>query len=451
MPIKGIISSINISTNKPIADNIKFSGISKGFIDESLYYNSIKVKQLPREAETPKLYLKVDTYNIPGVTHLFIKGLEGKVLEEEMEGLVAYFLKRPLLTTNYNNTLFNEWTKVYMMKWTFDKTNDIRILNRMIEQADTLLRYRDDNYGKYKTLIKNEYTEFTKGWSHFRGLCYVDNEPTKKALGIADIGTGINFHAGVALTIASHPEIWNNSFEGKTYKEIALEMLEDVHENWNYIIKYYYDKKTNLLYSPKYASEPEGVVPQWNRLFPLMASGNILVDASELLNIKDDRINKIDSILKALFKHFWDNARIEKYEGKDVVYYPYGVYRLKSNPEHTEDINHMGFDSRAIRVFHHSGRYWNEEQTKLLSNLMCYRMIKDDKGSFASRQNSEKIIKNYDYSGSLPDLMWFAEFEPQLKDKLLKYSVDVMENRNTMDGRVVFNILHYRALKYGIE
>lgn len=451
--IENEVSLLKITTNRSIGNKLKFNEISYGLLDPSLYNHNraIEAVQLPREIETPKLYLKYDNKEIPGVNTLILNGIDGKVTQEEMNSIIYYFLKRPLFTTNYNNTIFSGWNKAYMMKWVFDKTGDTRILDRMIEQSEKLYKYRDDNYGKYKTLIKKENLEFVKGWSHFRGVCYYDNIAIKKMIGISDIGTGTNFPAATALTIASHPELWEQSIGGKTYKDIAYEMLDYVYDNWDYAITNYYDSSTNLLKSPKFASEPEGYVPQWNRLFPLMASGNSFVDALDLLSAYDVRANKVDEILKALFKHFWDNARIENYAGKDIVYYPYGVYRLETNPDHTEDINHMGFDSRGFRVFHNSGRYWNEEQTRLISNLLCYRMIKDESGTFTERQNSDVTIKNYNNWDALPDMMWYAEFDDNLKNKLLKYVYDEMNKKNSLDGRVVFYVLHYRALKYGIK
>lgn len=451
MDLSKDFSSLKITTTKPLKGKLELKKLSVGNLAESFYNNSIKAVQVPREAEYPELYIKLDNNKIPGVNSLKLNGLEGKVTKKEMNGLVDYFLKRPLLTTNYNNTIFNGWNRAYMMKWVYDKTSDLRILDRMIQQSDTLHKYRDDNYGKYKTLMGDNPPEFTKGWSHFRTVCYVDNEPVKQIMGIATLGTGTNFPASVALTIASHPEIWNKKYGEKTYKEVALDMLDYVHQGWDYAIKHYYDPETNLLLSPKYGAEPEGFVPQWNRIFPLMTAGNSLVDAYALFKIKDNRAEKIDMILKSLFKTFWENTRIEKVSGKDVVYYPYGVVRWSDgNKKHTEDTPHMGFDSRGFRVFHNSGRYWNENQTKLLSNLMCYKIIKDDKGTFTTRLDTEDVKKFTDWNG-LPDMMWLAEFEPLLKDKLLKYTLKVMSNRESMDGRVVFNILYYREKMFGME
>lgn len=447
------LSLLKITTDHPVSDKIKFSTIRYGVFDESLFQHerAIKAIEVPNITEKPDLYLKYDNKKIPGVNNLVFNDIEGKVQKVELDGLVSYFLRRPLLTTNYNNTIFNSWNKAYMMKWVFDVTGDLRILDRMIEQSEILHKYRDDNYAKYKTLLRKEETDFIIGWSHFSDMCYFEGLPIKKKIGIATLGTGINFPASTALTIASHPEIWDNKIAGKSYRDVALDMLEYVFESWDYVIKQYYDDATGLLLSPSFAGEPEGYVPQWNRLFPLMAAGNVLVDTAEMLKLNDVRVKKIDSILLNLFKHFFDNSRIEPYNGKDIIYYPYGVYRLEANPNHTEDVIHMGFDCRGFSVFHYSGRYWNKHQTTLLSNLICYRMIKDENGTFTERQNSDRVIRGYNDWQGLPDLMWLAENEPELESKLLKYVVKLMEGNNTLDGRVVYYVLHYRALKYGIE
>ncbi|TKG95314.1 hypothetical protein EYV94_07655 [Puteibacter caeruleilacunae] len=405
----------------------------------------------PEAIEKPKLYLKYDNNNIPGVDKLVFNGLTGKVTQKELKGLTEYFLDRPIFTTNWHNTLFASWTKAHMMEWLYDVNGDIRLVNRMIEQANSINDHRDDHYRKYKTKISDTEAIYTKGWSHFRGMEELNGEQVKSKLGIATLGTGTNFPALTASMIANHPEIWKKKYQGKTYKEIMKVMLERVHESWGFAIKHYYDKKTNLLLSPSFGAEPLDYVPQWNRIFPLMAAGNVLVDTYEKLGEKDARAEKVDRIMKALIKEFWENSRTETVNGSKVLLFPYGVYRLKSNPMHTEDGGHYGFDLRGFRAFHESGRYWNKEQTQLLANVMAENIVKDDKGTFAKRLDGSGESKKYDYWGALPPMIWLAEFRPDLDHKMVEYIYSVMNKRGCLDGRVVFHSLHLRAKRYGIE
>ena len=434
--------SINASSNKNLQKPNLLLIITddQGYGDFGIYGGS-------KDVLTPNL----DNKEINGVEHLKLNGLKGKVTQQELNGLKEYLIERPLLTTNYQNTIFASWTKAYFMEWVYDNTLDIQLLNRLIEQSRSLLKYRDDNYGKYPTRISDSEAVFTKGWSHFRGICYVKEKPVKNMMDIASLGTGINYPAAAAKTIAKHPQLWEKRYQGVSYKEIAHEMLHIVNESWDFVIQHYYDDKTNLLLSPDYGAEPEGFVPQWNRLFPLMSAGNTLVDAYNLLNEKNEKAQKIDTILKATFEHFWVNSRIDTANNKPVLLFPYGVYRWKNETNHSEDEGHFGFDLRGFRVFHESGRYWNSYQTQLLANVMNQNVVMDNRGTFANRLNGGGITEKYDYWGALPPMIWLAEFEPELENKLVKYILLLMDNNESLDGRVVFHTLHLRAKKYGIE
>ena len=345
------------------SNELTIESFEKGKIKNRAYNHCIKAHWLPHEAELPQVYLKYDNKEINGVEHLKLNGLNGKVTQQELNGLKEYLIERPLLTTNYQNTIFASWTKAYFMEWVYDNTLDIQLLNRLIEQSRSLLKYRDDNYGKYPTRISDSEAVFTKGWSHFRGICYVKEKPVKNMMDIASLGTGINYPAAAAKTIAKHPQLWEKRYQGVSYKEIAHEMLHIVNESWDFVIQHYYDDKTNLLLSPDYGAEPEGFVPQWNRLFPLMSAGNTLVDAYNLLNEKNEKALKIDTILKATFEHFWVNSRIQTVNNKPVLLFPYGVYRWKNETNHSEDGGHFGFDLRGFRVFHESGRTQSFDKT----------------------------------------------------------------------------------------
>jgi hypothetical protein len=338
-----------------------------------------------------------------------------------------------------------------MMEWVYGLNKDSRLLNRLIEQSNSIIANRDDKIRKYKSMVSKDKAIYLKNWSHFRGVAMFNGEPVKRGYGIASMSTGINYPAATAITIAKHPEIWDNTYDGKTYKQIALEMLEYVYESWEYVLEKYLDPKTSLLLSPPFAQEPENFVPQWNRLFPLMAAGNILVDTDEILGLNDSRAKKIDITLKALFKHFWENSRIEEKNGHKLVIFPYGVYRLTTNPNHSEDVNHFGFDSRGFRVFSNSGRYWNEEQSKMIAHLASENVFKDDEGTVYSRISGVGETKNYDYWGALPPMIWVAEYSTELDDCMVKYIYNLMNESGSMDGRVVFHILHLRYTRYGIE
>lgn len=438
--------TIPVSFQKKLRINsIKISESGKDF------GTGLKAVVIPREQEKPKISLRYDSKKIAGTECLKLNGLHGKVTKEELKGLNDYLIKRPLLSTNYHNTLFASWTKSHMMTWVYDQYGDIELVNRLIEQAKSISKHRNDRVGVYRNHLGNGKYGFTKGWNHFRGVTYENGKTAKKKIGIATLGTGINYSSAAAFTIAKHPELWSKSYNGETYKDIALAMLEEVHDSWQFAIEHYYDKKTNLLISPSYGAEPAGYVPQWNRIFPLMCAGNILVDASELLGINDERVAIIDSVLKSLFNTFWDFSRVESVNGKDVIYFPYGVYRWREKRTDTEDGGHFGFDLRGFRVFHESGRYWDKEKSSLLANVLNQVVIKDNNGTFTRRLSGEGVMKNYSYWGSIPPMIWLAEFEPELEYKLVEYAHNIMSKQSTLDGRVVFHTLHLRAKKYGFE
>lgn len=407
----------------------------------------------PKEKETPKLFLKYDNKNIPGTQHLVLKGMKGPVTQNELEGLTDYFLERPLLTKNYLNTLFATWPRAYMAEWLYQQTHDRRIVDRMIEQSRSILQYRDDLYGKYPIYISEDAFIFSKGWSHFRGMILYQDRPMKLMLGIASLGTGINWPATTARTIAGDPELWEKEYKGTSYREIAKEMLNIVHESWDFTIKHYHDEQSNLLLSPPYGAEPEGLVPQWNRIFPLMAAGNTLVDTYAMLDEQNIKSTQIDLILKALFEKFWEYTRTDKVHGKEVFYYPYGVARWADmNSSHTEDTGHLGFDARGFRVFTKSGRYMTTEQLVPLANAISENVIKNRRGTFADRLSGQgKQHDRYDYWGALPPMLWFAELTDELDEKLVEYVIDLMEDKDSLDGRVVWHVLSLREQRYGVE
>lgn len=423
--IKDAKKQLSVGFTVPTSFNkmLTIKEFSKGTIVNELPSDAIKPVILPVEAEAYKVNIRYDSKGLEGVDALTLNSTEGKVTKEELNNLSTYLIKRPLLTTNDTNVIFASWTKAYMMDWVYEQTHNLSLINRLIDQSRTLLTYRDDKYGKYKVKVTNDKAMFTKGWMHFSGMTYINGEVARDNMGISCQGAALNFFAAAALAIAKDKTIWDKTYQGVTYKQIAFELLDNVHETWDFVIEHYHDKKTNLLISPSYGEETVGAVPQWNRVFPLMAAGNSVVDAYEIMGVDNKKADKIDSILKSMFKEFWKYSRTVEINDKKCLLYPYGIYLLENNPNHTEDFGHVGFDARGFRVFSESGRYWKPEDSQLIANTLSQSMIKDSEGTVTSNMNGTSTMKNYNYWGSLPPMLWFVEFDEELEHKLMDYTV----------------------------
>lgn len=434
-----------------LKQKIKITEFCKGTVDDAYFTDATKAFLHANYAEKPEVFLKKDGAAISGISELRLNGTTGQVTLEELNGLNEYLIQRNLLSTNYDNTLFALWTRAYMMEWVYGKKKDVRMLNRLIEQSRNLINHRDDNFGKYMTSTGANTSVWTKGWLNFNWIVYQNDLPTKKSLGIASLGTGLNYLAATVRTIAKNPELWEESFNGQSYQEIAQEMSEAILDTWQFCIEHYYDSTSNLLISPSYGSEPAGFVPQWNRVFPIMCAGNTLVDAYELFGWNNNQITQIDEILQSMFDVFFENTRQETKNGKNTLLWPYGVNRWADGDKTSvEDLSHLGFDLRAIRWFHESGRYWNPTQTTLIANTLNLNVVKDANGTFANKIDGTGQTNNFKDWASMPPMIWLAEFESDLQTKLVDYAYSLLQERSFLEGSAVFHILHKRAKEYGI-
>lgn len=441
---------ITITMPERFLPKVQITQLSRGKI--TLPAEATLALELPYDVEFPEQYLKYDYATLEGVSELSLSGTSGVVTRQELEDLARYFTKRPMVTTNYQNTIFGSWSKAYMMEWTYEQTQSRELIDRLIEQSEVLMENRDDKRQKYGTRIGEAEAEFVPSWHHFRGVTYVGGKIVKKRLGVSDLGVGLNHPSAAARTIAHHPELWDLKYDAtRSYKEVAQELLQQSLETWDYILRRYYDPNTHLLRSPEYTEEPTGRVPQWNRVFPILTAGNTIVDTYEIFGFEDERVAKIDKVLAAMLDYFFKFSYTVEINGKECLQYPYGVLRWDVNTYDTEDIGHMGFDARAFKLFDESGRYWSEEQTELVVNTVNEFMIKDNKGTVSNRMNGAATTKNYNNWGALPDMLWFAERQPELDDKLVEYVVAMMKRNGYLDGRVVYGVLHLRAARYGVE
>jgi len=218
--------------------------------------------------------------------------------------------------------------------------------------------------------------------------------------------------------------LWQQRAEGETYRQIACEMLEAVHETWDWVIQHYHDPKANLLLSPSFAAEPEGEVPQWSRVFPLMVAGNVLVDASEGLGLDAPRAKRIDAIDRAMIAAFWKHSGSLDINGRRCVLYPYGIARLKDNPNHTEDVGHFGFDSRGFVAFYRSGRYFTREHMQWLANTLAENAIEPERGAFAERLGSLPLFPTDRGCAPRPAMSVASpDFSPAFCYELVSYAI----------------------------
>lgn len=425
---------------------------SLGDISASLPQGAVRAVELPYDTLRPEVDMRFESPKVEGVEHLSLNGITGEVTRKELNDLATYFIKRPLVTNNYLNTMFLSWTRAYMMEWCYEQTQNREVLDRLIEQGELFLELRDDKTRNYATRVGEYEQIYTPTWCHESCMGYFNGVVTKKFFAISDFGNGINHTSVAARIIASDRALWDEKYDKKrTYREVAMELLAGSMESWQFILDRYYRSATHLLRSPAYAEEPAGRVPQWNRVFPVLTAGNVIVDAYELFGLEDESVEKIDRCVAAMLRHFWENSYTIEVNGKECAQFPYGVFRWDNEPDHTEDLTHMAFDARGFRVFAESGRYWTKRQSELVSNTVNELMVKDDRGTFAWRMDGSNVVENYSYTGAVPEMLWYTEFVPELNQTLTPYAVSLMDRMGYLDGRTVFHILHMRAKYYGIE
>ena len=377
---------------------------------------------------------------------LVLKSTTGPVTDEEIKGLDQYLLAYPLPRANIKNYHFRRLYVPAMLEWTYERTKNPALVVCAIRMAYSTAAHRNDRFGAEDILGQGPLPL----WPHYRDSSWQNGKLSLSA-GIADTAA-IAWLTTPARLIARHPELWDKTLDGVTYKHIAFDLIREAFKTTDFVMKDFRQPASQLLICPDYwISEPKNEVPQWNRVFPFMSGTIPLIEALEAFHIEPARAAMLDQTNGAMIDFFWSKVRKIEANGKTVYVYPYGVARLKDNPDQVEDFGHGGFDGRCLETFHHCGRYnFSSEQAQHLADtiaLCCHAP-----GIFSSRldggapprSKKSKKLEKYTYLDGLEGMIWYAAYRPEIHRNLVDYFFSDWKGK--LDSGPVWEILKLREL-----
>jgi sulfatase modifying factor 1 len=378
------------------------------------------------------------TSSMPADKHLVIESLRGTITPKELEGITKHYLEYATPTTNYVNYHFRRWYVPFMGEWIYDRVapeNKKFVLDKMIEMGRSVLAHRNDRFGQFLT----QFGDVSPAWPHFRWARVTSEYYFEQPVGISDFGF-TSWASVPAKIIVSHPELWEDSYEDKTYRAIADEFIADSLVTLDYCLDKFLNQE-QMLYMPSREVQPlesPDFIPGWNRAFKMMVSTLPMIEALEKLQLYPEKKERMDLANASMIDEFWKHGRIRVVNGKPVYDYP---ARLDVG-YHSTDFGHASFDSECLQAFYRSGRYTFpveklESYANNLAEVMCL-----GNGKFKLRFDGElKEDFRPDIHG-ITGLLWYTEYRPELYELLVAHTwKEYCKNGETPDSAVVWEIL----------
>lgn len=415
--------------------------IGARFLKASLDPLSLKVLAMPTPQDPTKKYGAVggpknDASELS--RPLMLKSTTGPVSREEIQALENYLLAFPLPRANIQNYHFRRFYVPAMLEWVFERTKNPALVERAIRMAYSTAAHRNDHFGAENIEGRGPLPL----WPHYRAHRQEDGKLIIGA-SIADT-SAVSWLAVPARLIARHPELWDRTLDGVTYKQIALDLIRESFKVTDWVMRDFRDASTHLLKCPDYwISEPKGEVPQWNRVFPFMSGVIPLIEALEAFHIEPERAAMLDKVNGAMIDAFWSTVRRTEIGGQVIYPYPYGMARLGANVEQAEDFGHGSFDGRCLETFHESGRYhFTREQAQHLADTAAFCC--KGPGSFTKRLNGQGLEKpNYSYLPGMEGYLWYAAYRKEIQTCLVDY-IFAQLSPDKLDSCPVWEILKLR-------
>lgn len=407
-------------TDGPVAEfGALPANISAKFRNACLDPVSLKVLATPTPEDPTKKYgalggPKNDSGELSRL--LVLKSTTGPVSHEEIRALENYLLAYPLPRANIQNYHFRRFYVPAMLEWVFERTKNTLLVERAIRMAYSAAAYRNDHFGEENI----EGRGARPLWPHYRAHRHEDGKLIIGA-SIADT-SALSWLTVPARLIAKHPELWNNTLDGVSYKQIVLDLIRESFKTTDWVMEDFRDPATNLLKSPDYwISEPKGEVPQWNRVFPFMSGTIPLIEALDTMHLEPRRAAMLDKVNGAMIDAFWTTVRRTEIGDRVIYPYPYGIARLERNGEQAEDFGHGSFDGRCLQTFYESGRYqFTHQQVQHLADTVAFCC--KGPGLFAKRLNGQGLEKpNYSYLPGMEGHLWYAAYRKEIQTFLVDY------------------------------
>lgn len=365
----------------------------------------------------------IDKYdwNEPAAKNLVLDDTK-HLTDNELNGLKSYLLNYRLPTHNHMNYYFRKRMNSYMMEWMYQKDGDKRLMNKAIQVAQRAIKYRNDNFGQYPLSYSQTVAPL---WPNFKEAEVYED-------GSIGLVPGASAFAGLASItvpirmIADHPELWQKEYDGESYYDIALQLIDEALKTIDYTYEVFVGDD-NLIRYPETLLRKEwhGKVFIYNRIFPVLSGSIPLIEALETIGIKADKVKEMDKVNQAMLNYLM--ADMTRYGAKNqYLKYPYSQAAQEKNPdkEQVEDFTHGSFDSRDFQLFFKSQRYgFDETIIKTMANTLVEKVVVGD-GTFSERMDGSAKPRKYGTPISYDGFIWYASYRPEIYDVIIRHIVD---------------------------
>jgi len=389
-----------------------------------------------------------NSYDDPAGSYVVLDNRYGNLTENEINGLTSFFLNYKLPTHNYKNYYFRNRIYSYMAEWLYEKqTNNEAILQKAIDVAKRCVEYRNDNICSVNNKFKCYAIDFSRTvapvWPNYKKKIKVHN-------GVESLTPGAGALAGIPVLsvsvrmIANSPELWNRRYKGKTYRQIASELIDEALYTVNYIYKTMVGndnliKYTNLVNTKDWP----GYVFIYNRVLPVTSRTIPLIEALEIFNEKPNKVAKIDRVNNAMIDFLIDDMTFYKKNGKEVMYFPYSDVAQNVKGKPSEDFIHGSFDSRDFQLIYQSERYnFGDRHMRAMANTLTEvthtgygKFTGDLDGNGDTAKTSDIAFDGY---------FWYARYEPEVKKIIIDY---ILDNNIAKEGSIYDAVTIYEILK----
>ncbi len=408
---------------------------------------AISAKKTPHKLVEKYRYPKDQLQKITQSLTLDTADLNVKVTSENIKKLETALLSYKDIKINLDNFQFGHFYLPYAYEWIFKKTKNIKVLNKLIDQARSVYQYRNDNMPpetrfKFsesslgtKMYHKNPYA---KTWPHYQEATVNENNEVEIVSGCAAFAS-LSYFTVTARVIAANRELWEQQYHGTTYKQIMYDLIDWSVSTIDYFNDVYLDTSRFVYRYPPgsaYAARVTEGIPYlyFNRYLPFMVNMIALVETYEILNIRAKQVQFIDKVISSNVKVFRSVCR---YQGKNYLYYPYAA----SNPNKIEDFGHGSFDGNSLEILYKSGRYqFTNDMVRRIANTFNDKYIKSP-GVISKWPGDKHIIHNYTYLPGMKGMIWYAHWNKGLQTNIVDYIVNTLKAKNT---RIYWEVLKLR-------
>ena len=384
----------------------------------------------------------VDKYDWddPAASHLVLESLKGAITQNELNGLKNYLIEYRLPTHNFINYYFRKRINSYMMEWVYHRTSDIKLLNKAIQVAEKAIEYRNDNFGKHHISYDRSVAPV---WPNFK-----DTEEYSD--GTVGLVPGAGAFAGLPVItvpvrmIAQHPDLWELTYEGKSYKNIALGLIEEAFKTIDYTYEVFVGNDNLFRYPMDMLREDwQGRVVIYNRIFPMISGTFPLIDALEKFDMQKQKRDKMEQVNLAKLEYLTNDMTFYGTETTPYLKYPYSQASSEKNPGKMEDFTHGSLDSRDFQHFFNYGEYgFDTRYVKAMANTLADIVAQGD-GTFSDFIDGKGKIEEYTSPISYDGYIWYARYRPELYDLIIQHIIDsgIAYKKGVWDAFCLFEIL----------